>query len=130
MPLLLDEWRTLYPNSSESVKTFLDKIKHLKSQKEEIKRHLEKSGLMPKFDAAAAEAADAAAAEFRPDTPGSAPDTTEPFKWHRSMIKDVLESHKRAKMLKHQQVAENAANGVNGKQGKPSFHALWEQEFR
>ena len=30
----------------------------------------------------------------------------------------------------YQQVAENAANGVNGKQSKPSFHALWEQEFR
>ena len=133
VPLLLDEWRTLYPNSSESVKTFLDKIKHLKSQKEEIKCHLEKSGLMPKFHAGADSADAAAADEFRPDTPSSAPGNSsaiEPFKWHRSMIQDVLESHSRAKQLKAEQVTENVANGVNGKQSKPSFHALWEQEFR
>ena len=35
--------------------------------------------------------------------------------------------------LKDQQAAENAANGSGGgghKSNKPSFHALWEQEFR
>ena len=50
VPLLLDDWRTLYPESSESVRTFLEKIKHLKSQKEEIKKALETSGLMPRVE--------------------------------------------------------------------------------
>ena len=100
--------------------------------------------------------------EKRVTSPMAAPD--EPFKWHRSMITDVLASHRCVKFqlttlivfihnllsstyfwyfrsatllknqLKDQQAAENAANGSSGggghKSSKPSFHALWEQEFR
>ena len=47
MPLLLDEWRLLHPASEETVRTFLVKIKHLKSQKEIIKKYLGVSGLLP-----------------------------------------------------------------------------------
>ena len=96
--------------------------------------------------------------EKRVTSPMAAPD--EPFKWHRSMITDVLASHRCVKIslivfmhnllsstyfwyfrsatllknqLKDQQAAESAANGSGGgghKSSKPSFHALWEQEFR
>merc|ERR1719295_400540 len=49
------------------------------------------------------------------------------------MITDVLASHRSATLLKNQlkdqQAAESAANGGH-KSNKPSFHALWEQEFR
>ena len=47
VPLLLDEWRLLHPASEETVRTFLVKIKHLKSQKEIIKKYLGVSGLLP-----------------------------------------------------------------------------------
>ena len=50
VPLLLDEWKVIYPESAETVKTFLSKIKHLKLQKEVIKKHLGTSGLLPKMD--------------------------------------------------------------------------------
>ena len=32
VPLLLDEWTILYPDSEETVRTFLVKIKHLKTR--------------------------------------------------------------------------------------------------
>ena len=54
VPLLLDEWRLLYPGSEETVKSFLVKIKHLKTQKEIIKKHLGVSGLLPRMDNVAA----------------------------------------------------------------------------
>ena len=104
VPLLLDEWRTLYPNSKETVKTFLNKIKHLKTQKEDIKLHLGQSGLLPKLDS-----------EHEEDEEG------EPFKWRRDMIKDVIESRRKAMDIKNQGLARGQ---------KLSFHSLWASEFR
>ncbi|QQP51294.1 Uncharacterized protein FKW44_012616, partial [Caligus rogercresseyi] len=45
IPLLLNEWKIIYPKSTETDKTFLEKIKHLKVQKEAIKTVLAKSNL-------------------------------------------------------------------------------------
>ena len=48
VPLLLEEWRILHPETSETVRTFLVKIKHLKTQKEIIKKDLGAVGLLPR----------------------------------------------------------------------------------
>ena len=38
--MLLDEWKLVYPESRETVQSFVDKVRHLKAQKELIKKHL------------------------------------------------------------------------------------------
>ena len=43
VPLLLDQWKGLYPETEETARTLLDKIKHLKEQKVIIKKLLELS---------------------------------------------------------------------------------------
>ena len=43
VPLILDQWKELYPETEETVWTFRDKIKHLKEQKVIIKKLLELS---------------------------------------------------------------------------------------
>ena len=102
VPLLLEEWRRMYPSSTESVKTFLVKIKHLKLQKDVIKKHLVGGGT----------------------TAISSTDSSDPnglFKWNRDMIQDVIDSRRRALDIKDDALAQ-------GK--KLSFHALWASEFK
>ena len=101
VPLLLEEWRRMYPSSTESVKTFLVKIKHLKLQKDVIKKHLVGGG----------------------NTATSSNDSTDGlgFKWNRDMIQDVIDSRRRALDIKDNALAQ-------GK--KLSFHALWASEFK
>ena len=38
--MLLDEWKFIYPDSQETVQSFVEKVRHLKAQKELIKKHL------------------------------------------------------------------------------------------
>ena len=103
VPLLLEEWRSMYPSSTETVKTFLVKIKHLKLQKDVIKKHLVGGG----------------------NTATSSTDNADPnglgFKWNRDMIQDVIDSRRRALDIKDNALAQ-------GK--KLSFHALWASEFK
>ena len=40
VPLLLEGWKNVYPGTTETVKTFQTRIKHLSQQKEMIKIHL------------------------------------------------------------------------------------------
>jgi hypothetical protein len=40
VPLLLEGWKETYPATTETVKTFQTRIKHLSQQKEIIKKHL------------------------------------------------------------------------------------------
>ena len=49
VPLLLSEWRALYPHSEETVKTFLVRIRFLKTNKESIKQRLGQHDLLPKM---------------------------------------------------------------------------------
>merc|ERR1719430_767451 len=49
VPLLLSEWQALYPVSEETVKTFLVRIRFLKTNKESIKQRLGQHGLLPKM---------------------------------------------------------------------------------
>ncbi len=49
VPLLLAEWELLYPNSQETVRSFLVRIRFLKSNKEVIKLTLGQHDLLPKM---------------------------------------------------------------------------------
>jgi adenylate cyclase class IV len=62
VPLLLEGWKEMYPDTSETVKTFQTRIKHLSQQKEIIKRQL---GLLRAQTVEKEE---------------------EPFKWNKNMI--------------------------------------------
>lgn len=125
VPLLLDEWKIIYPESNESVKTFLVKIKHLKTQKEIIKKDLGVSGLLPNIikseDEAVKTEIEAEEIKVEPQQPKLETEEEEPFKWHRDMIPDVIESRKNALRIKDEQL---------GLGKKVSFHYLWASEFR
>ena len=82
VPLLLEEWRSMYPNSTETVKTFLVKIKHLKLQKDVIKKHLVGNNSNENNDG------------------------SQDFKWHRDMIQDVIDSRRRALDIKDKALNE------------------------
>ena len=114
VPLLLEEWNQQYPQTTETVKTILVKIKHLKTHKESIKKELNVCGLLPKMEEAAA-AAEVKPAEVKTEDP------TEEFKWSREMIPDVIESRRIAEKIKAEQLAL-------GK--KVSAHHLWAEEFK
>ena len=49
VPLLLSEWQLLYPQSEETVRSFLVRIRFLKSNKEIIKLTLGQHDLLPKM---------------------------------------------------------------------------------
>ena len=49
VPLLLAEWMSLYPSTTETVKSFLVRIRFLKSNKEMIKLRLGQHNLLPKM---------------------------------------------------------------------------------
>jgi hypothetical protein len=49
VPLLLREWEELYPASQETVRSFLLRIRFLKSNKEIIKLTLGQHDLLPKM---------------------------------------------------------------------------------
>ncbi len=120
VPLLLDEWKKLYPDTQETVKTFLVKIKHLKQQKDLIKRSLCKAGLLPKMEAAGTGEPKKRKAANRANSSTSGDDPSE-FKWHKSMIDDVIISRRKALEMKEQGL----------KRGKKlSFHQLWASEFK
>ncbi len=97
VPLLLEGWRELYPETQETVKTFQTRIKHLSQQKEIIKKHL---GLLRSKTSEKDE---------------------EPFRWNKNMVQDVIDSRKRALVVKEEELQKGR---------KVSFHALWESEFK
>ncbi len=122
VPLLLEEWKKLYPDTQETVKTFLVKIKHLKQQKDMIKKSLCQAGLLPTADGKDAVPAEENTKKKsgRSGNGGSGSEGAE-FKWHKSMINDVISSRKRALEIKEQGM----------KKGKKlSFHQLWSSEFK
>ena len=49
VPLLLSEWKSMYPESEETVKTFLVRIRFLKTNKECIKARLGQHDLLPRM---------------------------------------------------------------------------------
>jgi len=49
VPLLLSEWKSMYPQSQETVKTFLVRIRFLKTNKECIKARLGQHDLLPRM---------------------------------------------------------------------------------
>ena len=49
VPLLLAEWMSMFPSTTETVKSFLVRIRFLKSNKETIKLRLGQHNLLPKM---------------------------------------------------------------------------------
>ena len=49
VPLLLDEWKVMYPDTGETVRTFLVRIRFLKTNKESIKAKLGHHDLLPRM---------------------------------------------------------------------------------
>lgn len=122
VPLLLEEWKRIHKDSTESVASFLVKIKHLKLQKDVIKKHLGQSGLLPKVDTMSSPPVSSTKPAPKPvPTQFVRSQSEEAFKWHKSMIRDVILSRKRALHLKNEGVAAGR---------KVSFHLLWSSEFK
>eukprot|EP00095_Tigriopus_kingsejongensis_P008318 snap_masked-scaffold871_size86487-processed-gene-0.14 protein:Tk08318 transcript:snap_masked-scaffold871_size86487-processed-gene-0.14-mRNA-1 annotation:"conserved hypothetical protein" len=113
VPLLLEEWKRIHQDSPETVGSFLVKIKHLKSQKDVIKKHLGQSGLLPKVENGGGSQSKSVT-HFRSGPNGE-------FKWNKEMIDDVIQARKKALASKN----EAAAQGM-----KLSFHQLWSDEFK
>ncbi|XP_040572147.1 uncharacterized protein [Lepeophtheirus salmonis] len=110
IPLLINEWKEIYPESSETDKTFLEKIKHLKVQKETIKKYLSQSGLLPRRETPNEEV------KIEPQE-----NNEEKFYWNKSMIEDVIKTRDSA--LKR-------LGEVQTKGKKVSFHHTWWEEFK
>ena len=128
VPLLLDEWTILYPDSEETVRTFLVKIKHLKTQKEIIKKHLGVSGLLPRMDNGTPTTNGENDSELnnsniisggvinrkptenndvvKAESEIKLEDGVEPFKWHRDMIPDVIIARRNAMRIKNEELAK------------------------
>lgn len=127
VPLLLDEWKLIHPETPETLADIKVKIKHLKSQKEVIKKHLGIYGLLPKMDGVTPEAPEAEPSAIVEEAirPKEEDIKMEPmpeaFKWHRDMIPDVIESRRNALQIKDDELARG---------NKVSFHSLWAQEFK
>ena len=100
VPLLLEGWRDMYPGTTETVKTFQTRIKHLSQQKEIIKKHL---------------------GALRSNVSKTPEKSEEPFKWHKGMIQEVIDSRKRALTIKDAELKKGH---------KVSFHTLWASEFK
>ena len=49
VPLLLEEWKIMYPDTVETVRTFLVRIRYLKTNKESIKAKLGQHDLLPRM---------------------------------------------------------------------------------
>ena len=120
--MLLDEWKLVYPESRETVQSFVDKVRHLKAQKELIKKHLGNCHicccycLFTKYQHFCLHTFLA-----QPEKPSMTPEG-KPFKWSPEMMPDVIESRQRAFELKQD---EEKSNGR-----KLSHNSLWEAEFK
>jgi len=120
VPLLLDEWRGIYPETEETVNTFLVRIKHLKQQKDAIKKRLSSAGLLPNNGQESNGQKEQERLQPHVEDQQQGNGVGE-FKWHKSMIEDVIASRKRALQTKEEGMRK-------GK--RLSFHQLWAREFK
>ena len=125
VPLLLSEWQALYPVSEETVKTFLVRIRFLKTNKESIKQRLGQHGLLPKMSQEeGGEGADALPS-FPPPPPTPAllqAPLMEKFVWQaETMMPIVISTRQKA-------IAKQKREQAMGR--RVSYAKIWIKEFQ
>lgn len=125
VPLLLSEWQTLYPVSEETVKTFLVRIRFLKTNKESIKQRLGQHGLLPKMSQEEGGEGGEPLPSFPPSLPPPAPlqaAPTEKFVWQaETMMPIVISTRQKA-------IAKQKREQAMGR--RVSYAKIWIKEFQ
>ena len=127
VPLLLSEWQALYPDSEETVKTFLVRIRFLKTNKESIKQRLGQHGLLPKMSQEEGGEGGDALQSFPPPPPPPAPAISqapimEKFVWQaETMMPIVISTRQKA-------IAKQKREQAMGR--RVSYAKIWIKEFQ
>ena len=125
VPLLLSEWQALYPVSEETVKTFLVRIRFLKTNKESIKQRLGQHGLLPKMSQEEGGEGTDALQSFPPPLPAPAfvpPPIMEKFVWQaETMMPIVISTRQKA-------IAKQKREQAMGR--RVSYAKIWIKEFQ
>jgi len=109
VPLLLAEWKILYPQSVETVKTFLVRIRYLKTNKEPIKTKLGEFDLLPRMDEVKDKDDLVYAEEIK-------------FEWESSlMMPDVIATRGKAIAKQKKELAQGR---------RVSYAKIWIKEFK
>ena len=120
VPLLLSEWQALYPTSEETVKTFLVRIRFLKTNKESIKQRLGQHGLLPKMSQEEGGEGGDTLPSFPPPAP-PAP-IMEKFVWQaETMMPIVISTRQKA-------IAKQKREQAMGR--RVSYAKIWIKEFQ
>ena len=133
VPLLLVEWKNMYPDSVETVRTFLVRIRYLKSNKESIKAKLGEHDLLPRMsndDQGASQTPqenDVVEVKIenenvQNENASSAMSHNEKFVWDsNSMMPNVIATRAKA-------IAKQKREAENGK--RISYAKIWIKEFQ
>ena len=127
VPLLLAEWKNIYPDTVETVRTFLVRIRYLKTNKESIKAKLGEHDLLPRMSVeesatnSIADTADDVGEDKDDEEPSPKSSIYEKFVWDSASMMPVVIST-RAKAIAKQQ--REAAQGR-----RISYAKLWIKEF-
>jgi len=114
VPLLLSEWRALHPASQETVRTFLVRIRFLKTNKESIKQRLGQHDLLPKMSQ------EEGGVEEVPATP--LPPSSAKFVWAAdTMMPIVISTRQKA-------IAKQKREAAMGR--RVSYAKIWIKEFQ
>ena len=123
VPLLLEEWKIMYPSTVETVKSFLVRIRFLKTNKESIKAKLGEHDLLPRMsneDSATAADDTEVTGDVDQEQPAAAA-VGDKFVWDSLTMMPVVISTRAKAIAKQQKEAS---------QGKRiSYAKLWIQEF-
>ena len=128
VPLLLDEWKLMYPHTEETVRTFLVRIRFLKTNKESIKAKLGQHDLLPRMSQEEAGPSQATAVkEERQETPEEK-EEFEPviqrgkFVWDaNTMMPIVIATRAKA-------IAKQKREATHGR--RISYAKIWIKEFQ
>ena len=128
VPLLLVEWKTMYPETAETVRTFLVRIRYLKTNKESIKAKLGEHDLLPRMSSddqppptpAGDEANEAVSPEAVDDIKPVV--TGEKFVWDaNNMMPNVIATRAKA-------IAKQKREAAHGR--RISYAKIWIKEFQ
>ena len=134
VPLLLDEWKVMYPDTGETVRTFLVRIRFLKTNKESIKAKLGQHDLLPRMSQEETGGAGGVGDEVtvvkeKHETKMEAQDDTEPVVVHRgkfvwdanTMMPIVISTRAKA-------IAKQKKEATHGR--RISYAKIWIKEFQ
>ena len=133
VPLLLAEWKNMYPVSEETVKTFLVRIRFLKSNKESIKARLGQHDLLPRMsqeevvatpagDAPPVDTTEGSDKEILEESPAMETPSLAKFVWDANTMMPIVIAT-RAKAIAKQKKEASQGRRV-------SYAKIWIKEFK